>query len=502
MSSSPGRSCLKKLNCSMEDLPEALLTEILNRITTTSDLNSLSLVSKQLYKIEGNQRDAIRVGSGLCIATKELTSLCARFPNLRKLEIDYSGWIPGHGKQLDNKGLFVFSSHCSSLIDLTLSFCSHIDDSGLACLAYCKTLLSLTLNSTPKVTSVGLFSVAVGCTSLSALHLIGCEKIDSVEWLEYLGRDGSLEELVVKNCQGINHHDFLKFGSGWMKLQKFEFERKRGKYDLLDPGNVVYDSSYDAHSMDVYDFCCESLKDLRLAHIETWPEAGLRVLLGKCKALEKLCLEYVRALNDNDIIALSRSCSNLKRISLWLNLQRYSSDINYCETRTSLTDNNLYALALNCCMLQMIDLSFTGCDADWPSEIGFTQEGFLVLIQSCPIRVLVLNNANFFDDEGMKALSSSPHLETLELILCHAVTDAGMRFIAHTPCLSNLTLRMCHNVTDVGVAELEGAQKLESLVIECCGEVSLQAAQHVAKSVQYSSECSNALMKKIGLGGY
>ncbi|XP_037473922.1 F-box/LRR-repeat protein 14-like, partial [Triticum dicoccoides] len=263
-----------------------------------------------------------------------------------------------------------------------------------------------------------------------------------------------------------------------------------------------YDSSYDAHSMEVYDFCCESLMDLRLAHIETWPEAGLRVLLGKCKALEKLFLEYVHALNDNDMIALSRSCSNLKSISLWLNLQRYSSDVSYCETRTSFTDNRLYALALNCRMLQMVDLSFTGCDDGWPSEIGFTQEGFLVLIQSCPIRVLVLNKANFFDDEGMKALSSSPHLETLELILCRAVTDVGMRFIAHTPCLSNVTIRMRPNVTDVGVAKLEDAQKLESLVIESCGEVSLLAAQCVAKSVQYSSECSNALMKKTGLGGY
>ena len=114
----------------MEDLPEALVTEILKRITRTSDLNSLSLVSKQLYKLEGNQRGAIRVGSGLCTATEALTSLCARFTNLRKLEIDYSGWIPEHGNQLDNKGLFVFSSHCSSLIDLTLSFCSCIDDSG------------------------------------------------------------------------------------------------------------------------------------------------------------------------------------------------------------------------------------------------------------------------------------------------------------------------------------------------------------------------------------
>ena len=166
----------------MEDLPEALVTEIIKKITRTRDLNSLSLVSKRLYTIEGNQRGAIRVGSGRCTATKALTSLCARFTNLQKVEIDYSGWLPGHGNQLDNKGLL---------------------------------------------------SVVVGCTSLSALHLIDCEKIDSVEWLEYLGRNGSLEELVVKNCKGINHHDLLKFGSGWMKLQKFEFEGKRGKFILV-----------------------------------------------------------------------------------------------------------------------------------------------------------------------------------------------------------------------------------------------------------------------------
>jgi F-box/leucine-rich repeat protein 2/20 len=282
-----------------------------------------------------------------------------------------------------------------------------------------------------------------------------------------------------------------------MKLQKFEFEGERGMSDL----NIcygVFDSSYDAHSMDIYDFCCDSLKDLRLARIKTWPEIGLRVVLGKCKALENLSLEHVLALNDNDMIALSWSCSKLKSISLGLNLQRYSSEVSYYETRTSFTDNSLYALALNCHKLQIVDLKFIGCDSDWPSEIGFTLKGFMVLIQSMPIRVLVLNTANFLDDEGMKALSSAPQLETLELISCPAVTDAGMRFIAHTPCLCNLTLRLCHKVTDVGVAELGLADKLDSLVIECCGKVSLQAAQGVAKSVHYSKEFSAALMKKIG----
>ncbi|KAI5016047.1 hypothetical protein ZWY2020_005779 [Hordeum vulgare] len=365
------------MNCSMDNLPEALVTEILKRITRICDLNSFSLVSKQLYKIEGGQRDAIRVGSGLCTATKALKSLCARFPNLRKVEIDYSGWIPGHRKQLHNKGLSVLSSHCSSLIDLTLSFCSRIDDSGLACLAYCKTLVSLRLNSAPKITSV-IWS--------------------------------------------------------------------------MSPRTML--------TADVYDFCCEGLKDLRLAHVQIWPEAGLRVLLGKCKALEKVFLKYARGLNDNDMTALSRSCSNLKSISLWLN----STDVPYCETRTPFTDTSP--------QLRRARFVFW-----W----------------------LVLNNANFFDDDGMKALSCSLHLETLELILYHAVTDAGMCFIVHAPCLSSLTLRACHNVTDVRVAKLGRAQKLESLVIEYCGGVSPQAGQGVAKSVHYSRDCSNALMRNVVL---
>jgi len=40
----------------MEGLSEPLLAEIIKRITRTSDLNSLSLVSKQLYNAEAEER--------------------------------------------------------------------------------------------------------------------------------------------------------------------------------------------------------------------------------------------------------------------------------------------------------------------------------------------------------------------------------------------------------------------------------------------------------------
>ncbi|KAE8771714.1 F-box/LRR-repeat protein 14-like [Hordeum vulgare] len=215
----------------MEDLPEALLAEIVKRVIKRSDLNSLSLVSKRLFAIQAEQKGSIRVGCGLCLATEALVSLFSRFPNLWKVEIDYAGWTPSHGDQLDNHDLFVIISCCPSLTDLTLSFCSQIDDTGLGYLCYSEKLTSLRLNSVPEITSSGLLSVAVACKSLSSLHLSNCEKVGSTEWLEYLGLNGSLEELVLKNCSGISLYDLIMLGPGRMKLRKFEF-RMGGLWDV------------------------------------------------------------------------------------------------------------------------------------------------------------------------------------------------------------------------------------------------------------------------------
>ena len=112
----------------------------------------------------------------------------------------------------------------------------------------------------------------------------------------------------------------------------------------------------------------------------------------------------------------------------------------------------------------------------------------MTFIQSCPIRALVLNGANIFNDKGIKGLSSMQFLETLELVCCESVTDAGMNFICQAPCLSSLTLRKCKNVTDVGMAALVSSQKLESLTVIGCCQISQEGVQGAAKTVRYSAE--------------
>ncbi|KAE8805714.1 hypothetical protein D1007_18219 [Hordeum vulgare] len=72
----------------MEDLPEPLLADIITRITMSSDLNSLCLVSKRLCAAEAEHRGAIRVGCGVDPRVEALTSLFSWFSNLWKSSDD------------------------------------------------------------------------------------------------------------------------------------------------------------------------------------------------------------------------------------------------------------------------------------------------------------------------------------------------------------------------------------------------------------------------------
>lgn len=68
---------LVHLYFTMEDLPDALIGEIVKRVSSTSDLSSLSLVSKRLYKIEAESRHTIHISCSLRPATDAIVSLCS-----------------------------------------------------------------------------------------------------------------------------------------------------------------------------------------------------------------------------------------------------------------------------------------------------------------------------------------------------------------------------------------------------------------------------------------
>ncbi|XP_010244920.1 PREDICTED: F-box/LRR-repeat protein 14-like [Nelumbo nucifera] len=472
----------------MEDLPEHLVYEILGRLKKTADRNSTSLACKRLHNIDREQRELLRVGCGLHPgpAFEALISLCNRFPNLRKVEINYSSWCSQFGIQLSNQGLLILSQHCPSLVDLTLSHCNSINDFGLRYLSCCTKLTALRLESTERITARGLFFVVARCKNLITLHLTECSNVTGIKWLEYLGMVGTLEDLSIKFCNAIEEEDLAKLGAAWEKLKRLQFVAN------------LY-SIYRAQSPDLQKnlqwVSCENMVELSLTYCIVHPGRGLSCLLGRCRALEKLDLQICLGVGDSDIVSLAQKSNNLRSITLHLPLKPP-----YYMPNTALmhlTDESLKALAQNCPMLESVEISFT---RQWkcPSSSLFSLSGILTLIQTCPLRVLILDNVYMFDDDGMKALCSAHFLETLELVRCQEISDEGLQFVGQIPHLRFLKIVRCLHVTDNGLKPLVGSHKLGMLTVEECPCISQQGVQGAARSVSYKGDPKNTWMSLLG----
>lgn len=464
----------------MDELPDQLVWEILGKIKKSGDRNAVSLSCKRLYQVDNEQRLSLRVGCGLDPANEALTSLCSRFPNLTKIEITYSGWLSKLGKQLDDQGLSILSNSCRYLSDLTLSYCTFITDMGLHYLASCTKLSALKLNFIPRITGRGILSLVVGCRNLTVLHLICCLNVTSFEWLEYIGKLKTLEDLSIRNCRAIGEGCLIKLGPGWQKLKRLQFE--------VD-ANYRYMKLYDRLAVDRWQkqsVPCENMEELSLVNCIISPGRGLACVLGKCQKLEKIHFDMCVGVRDSDIICLARKSRNLRSISL-----RVPSDFSLpllMNNPLRLTDESLKAIAENCAMLETIKISFS--DGEFPSFSSFTLDGILSMIGKCPVRELALDHVYSFNDVGMEALCSAPHLEVLELVRCQEISDEGLQFLSQFPCLKVLKLSKCLGVTDDGLKTLVGSYKLDFLAIEDCPQISDRGTQGAARTVSFRHDLS------------
>lgn len=465
---------------SMDDLPDEVVWDILGRIKKTVDKNSVSLTCKRVHKLDNEQRKSIRVGCGLDPANEALATLCNRFRNLEKVEISYSGWMSRLGKQLDDQGLCILSSSCPYLKDLNLSYCTFITDAGLSRLASCSHLSALKLNFTPRISGCGILSLVVGCKNLRLLHLIRCLNVSSMEWLEYLGKLETIEDLCIKNCRVIGEGDLIKLGPSWLKLKRLQFE--------VD-ANYRYMKVYDRLAVDQWQkqwIPCDNMLELNLVNSIISPGRGLACVLGKCKNLEKIHLDMCVGVRDCDIIRMARKSSNLRSISL-----RVPSDFSLpllMNNPIRLTDESLKAVAETCSHLESVRLSFS--DGEFPSFSSFTLHGILSLIQRCPIKELALDHVYSFNDVGMEALCSAEYLRILELTRCQEITDEGLQLVAQFPKLCILKLSKCLGVTDDGLRPLVGSHKLELLAVDDCPQISERGVHGAAKLVTFKQDLS------------
>ncbi|KAK7270637.1 hypothetical protein RJT34_25943 [Clitoria ternatea] len=465
----------------MDNIPEHIVWEILSRIKKTSDRNSVSLACKRFYYLDNAQRHSIRVGCGMDPADEALSCLCTRFLNLSNVEITYSGWMSKLGKQLDDMGLLILANHCPFLSDLSLSYCTFITDVGLRYLASSSKLSSLRLNFTPRITGCGILSLVVGCKNLSRLHLIRCINVSSVEWLEYLGKFGTLEDLSIKNCRAIGEGDLIKLGPGWLKLKRLQFEVDANYRYMKVHNRLSVDSWQKQHVP------CENMLELSLVNcIISPPGRGLACVLRKCKNLERIHLDMCVGVRDFDIVCLSQRSSELRSVSFRVPFDFSLPSL--VNNPLRLTDESLRALAQNCSKLESVRISFS--DGEFPSSSSFTLSGILCLIQKCPVRQLALDHVYSFNDVGMEALCWADFLESLELVRCQEISDAGLQLVSQFPQLRILRLSKCLGISDDGLKPLVGSMKLDLLAIEDCPQISERGVQGAAKSVSFRQDLS------------
>jgi F-box/leucine-rich repeat protein 2/20 len=384
------------------------------------------------------------------------------------------------GIQLDDNGLRILTRHSLSLTNLTLSYCTFLSDAGVSSLASCSKLSSLKLNFTPRITGCGILSVVVGCKNLRVLHLIRCLNISSVEWLEYVGKLETLEDLCIKNCRAIGEANLIKLGFTWRILKRLQFE--------VD-ANYRYRKVYNRLAVEPWQkqwIPCENMLELNLVNCIVSPGRGLACVLDKCKNLKKINLDMCIGVRDSDMINLTQKSSDLRSVSL-----RIPSDFSIPLLRNNpsrLTDETLNALSQNCAFLEVFRLSFS--DGEFPSVSSFSLKGILDLIKHCPIRVLALDHVYSFNDEGMESLCQAQNLEELEIVRCQEINDDGIQAVGRFPVLRILKISKCLGVTDEGFRPLVDSGKLDFLAVDDCPRVSQFGVQGAAKSVSFKQDLS------------
>lgn len=465
----------------MDDLPDHLLWLIISRLCASSDLNSISLVSRRFYELERKCRNSLKVKCGLHPVDFALSSLCSRFSNLCKIEVDYAGWMAKYGKQLNDNGLKIIAALCPGLRELGLRFCTFITDVGLGTLASCIGLQAVKLNFVPSITGRGLLSLVTGCKNLSLLHLTLCLHVSSAEWLYFLGRLEKIEDLAIRQCKGISEGDLARLGHAWSRLRKFQFQVDVNHRYMKTYGHLALDGWH------VQDINCETLEELTLINCLISPNRGLGCILPKCRYLVSLHLDMCMGLRDRDLVGLAMSSTGLKYLSL-----RCPSDFSLsvpANYSPQLTDESLKAIAKYCLVLEEVSISFA--DGCYPFVPCFSLDGILALVEGCSmLKALVLDRVYAFNDRGMEALCVARTLETLELIQCQEVSDDGMQLVRHLPSLKHLKLSKCLGISDEGLNAFTGSYKLESLKIEDCPKISEKGTQGTATEVYFRCDLS------------
>ncbi|XP_054798185.1 EIN3-binding F-box protein 1-like [Prosopis cineraria] len=500
----------KKLQTSIEDLPDECLFEIFRRLPGGQERSSCACVSKRWLwllgyickdeicsnkktsyesDVNGEEADVEELGGGGYLS-RDLEGKKANDVRLAAIAVGTAS-RGGLGKlsirgdnsgcAVTNVGLKAVARGCPSLKALSLWSVTTIDDEGLIEIASgCPQLKKLDLCYCPTISDKALIAVAKNCPNLTELSIESCPRIGN-EGLQAVGQfSTSLRSLSIKNCTCVGDQGIASlFSSASFSLTKVKLE-------ALPISDL---------SLAVIGHYGKAVTDLAFKFLPNVSEKGFW-LMGNGHGLQKLnslSIASCQGVTDIGLDALGRGCPNLKHLYLCKSaflsdyglasfskaaLSLESLKLEECDRITQL---GIFGVIFNCCA-ELKALALTSC-------FGIKDQN-LVLPSVSPcqsLQSLSIRNCPGFGDATMALLGKlCPQLQYVELSKLEGVTDAGFLpvLLNSEAGLVKVNLSHCINLTDKVVSSIANKHglTLEVLNLDGCKKVSDVSLMAIAEN--------------------
>ncbi|KAH9122708.1 hypothetical protein LEN26_010150 [Aphanomyces euteiches] len=282
--------------------------------------------------------------------------------------------------------------------------------------------------------------LTLGCVNLTKINLAHCSKVTDY-CLLLLARCSNLRWLSLKGCSQVSTAG----------LRHFVGENQSSSLAYLNLKNCVL---IDDAGINVIAQACLDLEQLNLRGVPHVTDNGMRALARRCTILRTLKLSGCRNpafygrpnIGDDGLRALSMLCRRLAVLDL--------------AGAPRVTSQGIAAIATTCHELLNVNLSDT----------AINDMAILALAANCTLlQVLQLSKCQGITDSAIEAIANSLfNLRTLGLAYCKQLTDSALVALAATK-LSLQTLDMTGNerITDNGLVALaKGCQMLRTLQLK------------------------------------
>lgn len=427
----------KQRPCSIEDLPDECLFEILRRLggnkeralsagvsrrwlslltlirssdvvanNNSSDASSEKLVPGQDGNVEPESESEVESESDVETETGHLR---------RSLVSDTA-------TDIRLAAMAVCTAGMGGLGDLTI-LGSHptrgITDKGLSAVGRCcASLQFLSLSKVPCVTDSGLIEIAKGCPMLDTIELSYCPMISDKSLIAVANNCPNLLSLTIEGCRGIMNDGLQAIGRS-----------------------------------------CKKLKFLSIKDCPNVGDGGISGLVGNAPSLSQIKL---KKLNISDVSMAVIGSYGKSVTTLVLTGLR------------NVAERGFWAMGNAMGLTKLKNLSIKSC-------VGITDTGLQAIAKSCPsLKKLCLKKCFYVSDAGLQAFFDSTNkLGNLELEECNSITPFGVvaGLVNNNTKLKTLTLVRCFGMKDIctNAPPLSVCESLQHLTVRdcpgfsCCG---------------------------------